>query len=437
MAKKEMPDRIKQAVAGVLELFNSPDLPKAIARATFPKVGKPLSAWSFSNKLICAVDWIIHKYPSEYKKLKTPKARGEFLGKHIFHALDEADYRGFNQWKEKSRFINKGSKASYILAPMFGKGSSKFKMVDGKKVRVSGDEAKGKDIQTEEFKYIRGFTGIAVFNKDNTNGKEIVYKELKLPQLPYMPVATFLGLKVIPKAFTGRAYGSYSPNYKVITLATPDQAVFFHELAHAVDDYLMIQKTGKGLKGGQQKDQEIVADFTASVLAYMIGYNVKETIAETKNYVTHYAGDQDPEASVIQLLSRIEKIIDFITNFKEAKSPTRQMEEKTGEPKSEVEELADNPPKAKGVDVDGVGKTGAIVGTSHGRKVTIVESKHKTLNSKSYDPKIGDLVHTPKGSGKVVEIDDEIYKVNGLTTRQGFFYFDKKDLSFNDGKGAL
>ena len=360
MVSKEAPDRIKKAIAGVLELFKSPNLPKAIAKIVFPKLGKPISAWSVSNKLICAVDWMISKFNTEYNNLNTPKERGNFLGKHIFEAIEKADYRGFNQWKEKGRFINKGSKAAYILAPLFKNGVSKYKMVDGKKNIVYGDESKGSDVKSESFKFVYGFKGIPVFNKDNTNGKEIVYKELKLPELPYMSVAKFLGIKVIPTSFTGDSYGSYSPNYKIITLATLNQATFFHELAHAVDDYLMIQKTGKGLKGGQQADQEIVADFCGSVLAFMLGYKVKESAAKTKDYVTHYAGDKDAETSVIQLLSRTEKIIDFITNFKEAKSPTREAEEKQGEPKSDVEKLADNPPKAVGVDVNGVGKTGAI-----------------------------------------------------------------------------
>lgn len=348
------PERIKKAVAGVLELFNSSDLPQALTRAVFPKVGKPMSAWSISNKLICAVDWIIQTHKEAYKKLDTAKKRGEFLGKHIAEAFEKADYRGFNQWKEKQRRINKGSHASYILAPMFRKGFKKYKMVDGKKVYVKGEEAKGKDVSTEQFQYIYGFKGIPVFRSEDTTGKPIVNKELKLPQLPYMPVAKFLGIKVIPTSFNGQAYGSYNPTYKVITLSTPEQNTFFHELAHAVDDYIMIQKTGKGLKGGQHADQEIVADFTGSVLAYMIGYRIKESVSKTKDYVTHYAQGKDPSEAVVMLLGRIEKIIDFITNFKEAKSPTRQAEEKTKEPKSEVEKLADNPPKAKGVDVNGV-----------------------------------------------------------------------------------
>ena len=356
MSKTEMPEKIKKAVAGVLDLFRSPDLPQAIARAVFPNVGKPLSAWSISNKLICVVDWIITKYNSEYSKLETAEERGVFLGKHIGEGFEKSDYRGFNQWKEKERRINKGSSATYILAPMFYKGSRNYKTVDGKKHYVRGEEAKGVGVQSEEYQFIKGFRGIPVFRSEDTNGKPIVNKELKLPQLPFMPVADFLGIKVVPEAFKGRAYGSYSPTFKIITLATPNQATFFHELAHAVDDYLMIQKTGKGLKGGQQADQEIVADFTGSVLAFMIGYKVEQSVAKTKGYVTHYADGEDPEEAVVKLLGRIEKVVDFITNFKQAKSPSRQMEERTGEPPTATEKLADNPPKAKGVDVDGVGK---------------------------------------------------------------------------------
>jgi hypothetical protein len=161
-----------------------------------------------------------------------------------------------------------------------------------------------------------------------------------------MEVAKFLGIKVIPKSFGDREYGSYSPEAKVIQLCTPDETTFYHELAHAVDDYLMKLKEGKGLKGGQHIDQELVAQFAANTIAYMRGYKIEESTAYTKKYIESYAG-KDHEMLLIRLMARIERIVEFITNYKGAESPKVEMEKKEGKEETKTEILADHPPEDK------------------------------------------------------------------------------------------
>jgi hypothetical protein len=118
--KQEIPPQIQEAMNGVLELLKSENLPEAIAKATFPRESKPCSAWSFSNRLFTAVDYIISKYP-EYKKIDDKEKRGIFLFSKLGEALKEMDYRGFNQWKTIDRHVMKGATASWILAPLMVK----------------------------------------------------------------------------------------------------------------------------------------------------------------------------------------------------------------------------------------------------------------------------------------------------------------------------
>lgn len=349
MAKAEIPDKIKNAITGVMELMKSGNLPKAIAKATFPNVAKPFSAWSVSNKMLCAVDWVYTNYP-EIKNIKDPKERGDFLGKHIFEALDKADYRGFAQWKEVKRFIKKGENSPVsILAPAFKKYYKKYyRNEKGETIFLKKDEKAPAD-KKEEYEsgqYIDGFYGIPVFEKEQTTGQEIKYKELKLPHMPYMEVAKFLDIKVEAVGFSkGKGYGNFTPSLNRIQLATPNQVTFFHELAHAVDHYLIKKLGGKGLsmETKQYSEQEIVAQFSANVLAYIIGYEIEQTTAYTKDYIEHYSTSEEPEQDLIKLLSRIEKIVEFIANFKGSVSPTREAEKIQGEPKDKVEELADKP----------------------------------------------------------------------------------------------
>lgn len=348
MAKVEIPDKIKNAISGVLDLLKSGNLPKAIAKATFPNVAKPFSAWSMSNKMLCAVDYVYTTYP-EIKNLKTSEERGEFLGKHIYEALEKADYRGFAQWKEIKRVIKKGESSTVsILAPAFKKYFKKYYTNEkGERVYLKKDEKtpSGKKEEYESGQFIDGFYGIPVFAVSQTIGPDIVYKELKLPNMPYMEVANFLEIKVEAVGFKKGEYGSFTPSLNRIQLATPNQVTFFHELSHAVDHYLIKKLGGKGLsmETKQYSEQEIVAQFSANVLAYIVGYEIEQTTAYTKQYIEHYKVSESPEQDLIKLLSRIEKIVEFIANFKGNESPTREAEKITGEPKDKVEELADKP----------------------------------------------------------------------------------------------
>ncbi|MBV6340357.1 hypothetical protein [Candidatus Magnetobacterium casense] len=353
------PEELKKVMTDVVAMLKSAQLPAVMAKVVFPKTNKPISTWSLSNRLLCCFDYLHRKYPSQMKHLPR-EDRSKFIMAHIEEALTDADYRGFKQWKDIGRHVTKDENSTaYILAPLTKKGERKYVIIDGEKHHVYYDPADkkyyrgyGKDktlidkYETEPYTFVKGFRLISVFEAEQTTGKAIVNKELKLPQLPFKPVADFLGIKIIPKSFSGNAYGSYDPHNKVIQLATPNEVTFFHELAHAVDGYLL-EKSGRSLKGGQHSDQKIVAQFCAQVIAHVRGYRIEESAAYTKHYIKHYSEGDDIEEAIIKLMARCEQIVEFILNFKEAKSPNRQAEEKSGEPKMPADKLADDASDAK------------------------------------------------------------------------------------------
>jgi len=359
MSESKIPAQLKDAISGVLDLLKSGDLPEFVAKITFPASSKPLAAWSSSNRLLCAFAYVLEKEKDQYEKAD----RAGKL-KILMEAIDKIDFRGFNQWNEKGRYIKKGEKCyCYILAPSFKKFDEEVVDVEGRKRQVHTEleskkkyfyvETNKRYVDTEKIEkrtveYIAGFRGIPVFEKDQTFGKEIKYEKLELPKMRYIEVAEFLGLTVKAESFKGKYYGYYSGSRKEIVLATPDMGTFFHELSHAVDDHLL-KAQGRSLKGGQQMDQEIIAQFSANVLAYMSGYKIPEVTAYTKKYIEHYANSKNPEEEVIKLMSRIEKITDFITNFK-TESPSRKQEKKEGEEPSDAEKLAKEESKSDNSD---------------------------------------------------------------------------------------
>lgn len=280
-------EKVASAIDNVLTLLaNQPAA--AITKVTFKKIAadKPMDSWSMLNQLS-----VISAYMAEHEDVD------------LETAIDKADFRGFKQWKEANRVVMKGQHSyAFIITPFFRK-----------------------DKETDD-KYLSGFGAASVFNADQTEGHPIETGEDErqkvVAQFNYLEVAKKLGIRVMTGPGNGRYYGSFSSTHNIIKLCTPDEATFYHELAHAVDNHLMIKSGGKGLKGGQHIDQEVVAQFTANVLAYMNDKEIETTTAYTKQYITGYAG-KDAQKMVMSLIHRIEKIIQFVlenSNSQEAVS---------------------------------------------------------------------------------------------------------------------
>jgi len=242
-------ERIGGAINKILELFKTGNIPETIALLTNPKINIPMANWSLRNKLIAFTN-------------------------------GTQDARGFCSWEGSGRRIKHGSKAFYILAPCIIK------------------------TEEEELKLI-GFKPTPVFRVEDTQGKALEYENLPLPEFKFYDVAEKWGLKVESIGFSSGFYGAYSPKEKKIFMASPEEEVFFHELAHASHD-----RTGL-LNKRTKKQKEIVAEFSSAVLIYLSNKKT-ERLGNAYEYLKEYCGDNDINKEVLNLISDIEKVLKLI-----------------------------------------------------------------------------------------------------------------------------
>lgn len=255
-----MQDRVRQTLSVIAEKFKSGDIPEAVAMASFPAANVPSGKWSFLNRTLM------------------------FLS-------GTGDARGFRQWQEVKRKVKKGAKAIYILVPCF---------------RKEIDEETG-----EEKSALIFFTAKPVFMVEDTEGEKLDYELLEVPELPLMERAREWGLSV--KAMPGNCgyYGYYSPKRKEIALASPEEKVFFHELAHAGHERL------KGdIKNSQDPFQEIVAELSAQALCRLTGHEADGSFGHSYRYIEGYAQKMKmtPHAACLKVLCETEKVLKLILN---------------------------------------------------------------------------------------------------------------------------
>jgi antirestriction protein ArdC len=253
-----MNDKVKNVLKGILAMFKSGEIPEAVAYASHPTADIPSNRWSFTNRIIM-----------------------------FFSGTQDA--RGFRQWKEANRYVKKGSKAFHILVPCFG---------------IEKDEHTGK-----EDKVLRYFKSAPVFRIEDTEGEPLDYEMLEVPDLPLLDRAQEWGIGV--KSIPGNYFyhGSYSKTQKKISLATDEEGVFFHELAHAAHE-----KVNGGLKNGQDPFQEIVAELSAQALCRIVGKKAQDTIGNSYRYIESYAKklDLNPYSACMRVMRDTEKVLKLI-----------------------------------------------------------------------------------------------------------------------------
>jgi antirestriction protein ArdC len=253
-----MNQQIKAVLDGILEAFETGNIPEAVAVASFPIPNIPSTKWSISNRTI------------------------QFI-------FGTSDARGYRQWQEIGRQVKKGAKAIYILAPCI---------------------KKHKDEETEEEKLIlTSFKAVPVFKVEDTDGDPLDYQNIELPDLPLIERAYAWGIdvKAVPGSYS--YYGYFVPGAREICLATSSEKTFFHELSHAAD-YIL-----KGnLKPGQDPFQEIVAELSAQALARIAGKNAENTTGNSYRYIKGYAEQMgmNPHKACLKVLSDCEKILNLI-----------------------------------------------------------------------------------------------------------------------------
>lgn len=261
MQQLNQKEKIQQELKSLVDFFSqpNPELPKMVAKTYLKTFGKPSDKWSLNNKFI----------------------------QLLCGGTDDA--RTYNQWQAIGRNVKKGEKAFYILAP------NQFTIE--KEDKETGE--------MEKRKVLAGFRGIAVFSLQQTEGKPIKYIEEPKKIPPLMDVAKKMGLKVEYDRTVQGEWGSYNPNTDNIRLCTEDEGTFFHELAHAAHKRI----DGK-LKGGQDSEQETIAEFVSCVIAAAYGIDKK---TYSYNYIKSYSDDKEKVGNqIIKVLSKVEKVLNYI-----------------------------------------------------------------------------------------------------------------------------
>ncbi len=134
---------------------------------------------------------------------------------------------------------------------------------------------------------------------------EVNYALKQLP--PLYEVAERFGLSVLYSPMLNRAWGYYSPAQNKIVLHTQQEKTFFHELGHAAH-----ARFG-ALKGGQDAEQEIIAEFVACVLCDLYGIEGFESHAY--RYISGYAETENPQMvvqKIMKVLAEVEKCLKLI-----------------------------------------------------------------------------------------------------------------------------
>jgi antirestriction protein ArdC len=249
-----MTSKINETLSGILQIFKSGQIPEAVSYAAFPPFDIPSEGWSFLNRIIMQMN-------------------GTY------------DARGYRQWLKAGRHVKKGATAFHIFAPRFQK--------------------EKKDNGEEDLSLI-GFLQVPVFCYEDTEGEPLNYTRTRINSFHLIDKAREWGLDVRAVSGNEHYWGSYGGNS--IKLATPEEAVFFHELSHHAHKLVL-----GGLKAGQNWKQEVVAELSAEALTRILGLT-RETTGNSYRYIESYAAQAglSPVAACLEVLSDTEKVLKLI-----------------------------------------------------------------------------------------------------------------------------
>ena len=130
-----------------------------------------------------------------------------------------------------------------------------------------------------------------------------------------------LNVKAIPGNYN--YYGYFSNDKKEIAMATEEESVFFHELAHAAHARI------KNRDGNQQSktwEKEIVAELTAATLCRIVGKTSKH-LGNSYRYIRHYSerAGLTPIKGILSVLATVEQVLSHILQSQSPKPPYRNI----------------------------------------------------------------------------------------------------------------
>jgi len=244
-----MTPNAEKAMQEVIQKFQTGELSELINIAAFEiPASWPSAKWSMGNKMLA------------YVQARTLNARG------------------FQAWKEVKRQVKKGAHSIYIWAP-----------------RMIKKEENG-----EEKAQLIGFFPVSVFPIETTEG-EPLKEDLTPRELPPLfEVAARLGAAVKFQPVAPDRLGDMG--HGQINMGTDDPRVFWHELAHAAH-----QAIDSEYKDRSSQYKEIVAEFTACVIANLYGYDYTGT---TWQYLRMFSAD--PLKAIMKAGHHIDQVLNLI-----------------------------------------------------------------------------------------------------------------------------
>lgn len=225
------------------------------------------------------------------------------LNQAIMFSHGTHDARTYVQWKQNKRQVQKGSKAFQLIRPVF----KEIPVYDDDGNPVMIKDENGNLIQKKEDKLV-GFAPFNVFAIEDTLGAEYKTFDVKIPHLK--DVAKRIGVNIKAGHTTHKnANAWYSITNKEIVIGTKNnqEYLYFHELGHAVDDYLKTLNK-------DNKDNEIVAEVVACTLARLYGQDMTQHSATYLRYFEK--SKEELKEDMIHLFGRIQKVLDFILETK-------------------------------------------------------------------------------------------------------------------------
>jgi len=266
-------DHVEQATQALLGLLDREDWPQWLLRGYLRPVdgGRPSDGWSLGNRMLM---WL----------------------------SGTEDARGYRQWQAVGRHVKAGARAIYILAPIT------------RTVMVTEPDPETGEPRAVPQHVTVGFQAIPVFRIEDTEGAEVPPVSYEPPSPPpLIAVAQAWGYRVTYGPGDGICYGWTRPDAREMHLMTHDPTVFWHELGHAAD------ARNRTLRGGQEPDQEIVAEAVAAVLALLHGYTPTQ-LGNQLAYLKAYADAArcSPLVATMRMLHWIEQALTAIRVTAEA-----------------------------------------------------------------------------------------------------------------------
>lgn len=230
----------------------------------------------------------------------------QFLSYIQLDYIGGSDAMGIKAWNKLGRKPVKGFNRDVgIWAPVTGRYY----------VETEGDDG---EVEKKPRVYTKGYVTVWILSDLQTEpwpGHEDIWANPSeqwasfSQTLPLIEVAEAIGCSVKGVSKVGGANGSFSLTTRKIKMMVASESTFFHELAHAVDDTLVVG----GLKGGQDPIQEVVAQLAAETLVHLTGAK-EESFGYTQRYIEEYSNAQGvPMGELIRTVTpRVSEIIGFI-----------------------------------------------------------------------------------------------------------------------------